>query len=230
MRIIISGASRGLGKSIAEKLCSEGNDLLLLSKNEENLRNLKSTMVLKKHQNVDFIAVDLSKPSEIEKLKKNSWFSDVDVLINNLGVYTEDSAEKISLEALENQLKTNLFSAIHLSQNVLQSFKQKQKGTIININSVMGQKSAAFASSYSISKHALKAWCDALREEQRKNGIKVCSVYPGAINTSSWDGEDVDRKAMIQPEDIAELLVCLLKLSPHTLVEELHLSPLNFTP
>ena len=83
--------------------------------------------------------------------------------------------------------------------------------------------------SYSISKHALKAWNDSLREELRTKSVKVTAIYPGAMNTSSWDEvENVERQKMIQVEDVAKLIRQLIEIGESTLVEEIRLSPLNF--
>jgi short-subunit dehydrogenase len=229
MRILISGASRGLGKNLAYQLAKSGHDLILMARSEERLKSIKSD--LEKIVKVEVIAVDLSDAEETRAaIGKISSLDKIDVLINNVGVYSENQASDFDTHELKSQLDINLWSAIHLTQAILPGFIQKKSGLILNINSVMGVEAARHAATYSISKHALKAWNDSLREELRNKGIKVSAIYPGAINTSSWDGIEADREAMIQTEDIAELVVTLLKIGSSTLVEEIHLSPSNFQP
>ena len=92
----------------------------------------------------------------------------------------------------------------------------------------MSINAAPFASNYSISKHALKAWTDALRAELREQGVKVCGIYPGAVDTSSWDVSTANKQEMIHPTDIAKLVALIPSFSKSTLVEEIKISPLNF--
>jgi len=127
-------------------------------------------------------------------------------------------------------MEVNLYSSIMLTDMVLPSMIKNQAGLVVNIGSVMSIKAEQYASIYSISKHALKAWNDALRERLRQKGIQVSAIYPGSVNTSSWKKEQLDVQAMIQPEDVAKLVISLSKLSPSCLVEEIRLSPLNFNP
>jgi short-subunit dehydrogenase len=108
--------------------------------------------------------------------------------------------------------------------------KAAERGMIVNISSINGLAADQHAAAYSISKHALKAWNDALREELRNSGIRVTAFYPGPVNTSSWEGLPVDHQAMIQAEDIAELVVCIGRISSAALVEEVRISPLKFDP
>jgi len=228
MKVIITGATRGLGKSIAEALSKHGHDLLLIARSKEDLKSLSDLLALN-NTLVETLTLDLGKSDDLqklsEKLKADQTF---DVLINNLGVYQEDSPEKAGIEEIDKLLRINLYSTIELSKAVLPQMKSRKNGLIINIGSVMSVEAIPHATAYSISKHALKAWNDALRKEVRKDGIKVTAVYPGAINTSSWDGMDADRSQMIQAEDIAKLLLPLLTMNSCTLVDEIKLSPRNF--
>jgi short-subunit dehydrogenase len=127
-------------------------------------------------------------------------------------------------------MNVNLYSAIALTQQIRKNGGSEALRSIVNIASVMSVKPASFAADYSMSKHAFKAWNDALREELRTKGTKVSAIYPGSVNTSSWDGLEVDRTAMIQAEDIAEMVECVLRMRENTLLEEIHVSPITFQP
>ena len=229
MRILISGASKGLGKTLAKELAAAAHDLILVARSKALLEELKQQLESSHKVKVEIIEADLAKQAsfqEVETTFKKTGYPDV--IVNNLGVYLEDEITQLKEETIDQQLELNFKSAVRMSQLVEPFFKQKGEGLIININSVMGLEAKERAVSYSISKHALKAWSDNLREAYRKNGIKVCSIYPGAINTTSWDGLEVDRSKMIQKEDIAKLLLSILSLGPSALVEEIRISPLNF--
>jgi len=231
MKAIISGASRGIGKACALALADAGYDLCLISRSRKDLDDLKSLIEKENKVSVKLIALDLT---DFERIGSMDWGSlcgsdEKLVLVNNLGVYAKDEASKVSIAEIEVGLRLNLASAVALSQNIIPSMKKANAGLIINVNSVNGLHSDQTSASYSISKHALKGWSDALREELRKSGIKVTSIYPGAVNTSSWDGLSVDRQRMIQAEDIAQLIVAIGELSVHALVEEIRIDPMDFS-
>lgn len=228
MKIIISGATRGIGKAIAIELASKGHQLILLARNKTALKNLASDLNTSKSTH-EFIPIDLTEADQISKITTQlNTKNPVDLLINNLGVYELDQASKLEDQNLKQLLELNLFSAINLTQALLPLLRKSTASSIININSVMGIAANKSASAYSISKHALKAWNDSLREELRAEQIKVSSIYPGAVNTSSWDNTTANRTTMIQAEDIAKLVGNLIELGSTCLVEEIRLSPLNF--
>ncbi|MFT6167566.1 MAG: short-subunit dehydrogenase [Vicingaceae bacterium] len=230
MKAVISGATRGIGKAIGEKLAELGYDLVLLARNKEELEQCKSELSAS-NVIVEYLAIDLSQQNVQQKLKESaSIFEDTSVLVNNLGVYSMQNVTEIDISKLKNQMDVNLYSAIALTQQVLKQNIEGGLKNIVNIASVMSLKSASFAADYSMSKHAFKAWNDALREELRTSKIKVSAIFPGSVNTSSWDGIDVDRSEMIQAEDIAEITSCILAMKKSTLVEEIHVSPLTFKP
>lgn len=226
MEVIISGASRGLGKTLANFFSKQNNHLHLIARSESDLIKLKEK--IKSSNNlVSIYPIDLGSKEEIDSLTINLLKKKI-VLINNLGIYDMDKPSNISEEKLYNQLNINLYSAIRLTKRVLPMMKENSFGRIINIGSVMSLNASSIATSYSISKHALKAWTDALREELKEDNIFVSGIYPGSINTSSWDGLEADRKAMIQTEDLAELIGSLTKMGNSTLVEEIIINPRAF--
>lgn len=230
MKAVISGATRGIGKAIVDKLVLLGYDVVLLARNKEELEQCE-TELSKPNIIVQSLSIDLSKENVEKKLAENaSIFKNTSVLINNLGEYSMQNAAAIDLGKLKDQMNVNLYSSIALTQQILKQDTEGRLKNIINIASVMSLKSASFAADYSMSKHAFKAWNDALREELRSANKKVSAIYPGSVNTSSWDEMDVNRSEMIQPEDIAETVSCVLAMKKNTLLEEIHVSPVAFNP
>lgn len=228
MNILISGASRGIGRAVATLLASKNHNLYLISRSISDLESLKAKIQTQENK-VEIFSCDLSKSQEsVQLIEKIQATTQIDVLINNLGIFETNQSDQIDIDELKKLMDLNLYSAINLSNAVIESMKESEQGTIINMGSVMSHLAAPFAANYSISKHAFKAWNDALRDELRQHGLKVCAIYPGAVNTSSWDGMEVNRDAMIQPEDIAKLINTLLEMNYNTLVEEVRLSPLRF--
>lgn len=202
----------------------QDHDVVIISRNETNLKEALSRLKNPKNKKMEYIAMDLSDAKERQKLHDyNDIMKGTTVLINNLGIYYENS----EISDLSKIMETNLISAIEVT-NFLEEQLILQSGNVFNIGSVMSIDSKSFALDYSISKHAFKAWNDGLREKLRSKNVSVSAIYPGAINTSSWDGEAVDRSAMIQPEDIASLIGQILTLNKSSLVEEIRLSPFQF--
>lgn len=230
MKAIISGASRGIGKAISMALAKAGYDLILLARSQEDLKQLEDELNQKfQAGKIETIVVDLAETKSFDLLAEElKDHSTIDMLVNNVGLYEMNSATEINRAELKQMIDINLYSAIELTQLLLEKIKKSESGIIVNIGSVMSLKSAPFAANYSISKHAFKGWNDALREELRSEKIKVSAFYPGAVNTSSWDGMEANREAMIQAEDIAELVSLLPRLSKSCLLEELRISPLQF--
>ena len=229
MKAVISGATRGIGKAIAQKLVELGYDLVLLARNEEELERCKLELSNAENQ-VQILSVDLSLEDAPSVLATNAGiFKNTTLLVNNLGVYSMQNAANLDLKQVQAQINVNLYSAITLTQQVLEVEQNQELKNIVNIASVMSLRATSFATDYSISKHAFKAWNDGLREELRAKGKKVSAIYPGSVNTSSWDGIEVDRAAMIQAEDIAEMVACILAMKANTLLEEIHVSPTTFT-
>jgi|SRR5690554_321873 len=227
MKILITGASQGLGKSIAFKFAQSGHQLVLIARQAEKLAAICNE--LSAYAKVEYIAADLSETDKISAiLAPHMGENSPDVLINNLGVYREGVASELSFEKLEAQLKVNLYAAIGISNCMLPFFKARGNGLIVNVGSLASHAAISKAAAYSISKHALKGWSDALREEVREFGIKVSSIYPSSINTSSWDGiKGIDFNKMVQKEDVANLIAAIVSMSDATLIEEIRLSPLQ---
>jgi len=230
MKTLISGATRGIGKAIAVDLAAKGHQLILLARNKGELKILADELKTSNSTH-EYFAIDLTDAAQIRDIPKQlNPKGGIDLLINNLGIYELDQASNLEEQNLKRLLELNLFSAINLTQIMLPLLRKSAPSSIININSVMGITANKDASSYSISKHALKAWNDTLREELRAEQIKVSSIYPGAVNTSSWDNTGANRTTMIQAEDIAKFVGNLIDLGSTCLVEEVSVSPMNFKP
>jgi len=228
MKAIITGASRGIGKAIAHALANTSYDLILIARGEKGLLELKGELNQYKVE-IECWPLDLGDPVQSKKAQTQiANLDSLNLLVNNLGVYWEDSASSFTTKSLEEILEINLLQAISLSQKSIPLLKLEKTANIINIGSVMSIEARSKATAYSISKHAFKGWNDALREELRLEGIKVTAIYPGSVNTSSWDGIDVDKSELIQTEDIAKMVSSILDMNANSLIEEIRINPLRF--
>jgi len=229
MNIIITGASRGLGYSMAECFAKEGHNLYLTARNEVSLYHaLGSLMGRFPEQQIRAKAFDLSLKEDAVGF--GNWILDqqteVDILINNAGNFTPGSIYNEPEGTLEKMLDINLFSAYHLTRALLPAMMKRKRGHIFNICSIAAFAAYPNGGSYSISKFALSGFSKNLREELKPYGIKVTGIYPGAVYTDSWSGSGVDPDRIMKPSDIAETILQITKLSPQALVEEVVMRPL----
>ena len=228
MNIVITGASRGLGFSMAEAFAREGHNLYLTSRNEVKLYHaLESIMGRFPDQIIKARAFDLTLKKEA--LDFGNWVLglgvDTDILINNAGVFEPGRIIDEPEGQLENMLNVNLLSAYHLTRALLPSMVKRRSGHIFNISSIAALNAYPNGGSYSISKFALTGFSKNLREELKPYSIKVTTVYPGAVFTDSWADSGVSADRIMKPSDIADSIVQISKLSPQAVVEDFVIRP-----
>jgi short-subunit dehydrogenase len=232
MNVVITGASRGIGKAVAEIFAANGYDLYLSSRNgvvlyktvEELMTRFPGIMIKAK-------PFDLSKKEEAKEL--GTWclgFGVPAILVNNAGLFEPGGVHDEPEGALESQIATNLYSAYHLTRTLLpEMIKHQPAGGsgrhIFNICSIASLKAYTNGGAYSISKFALYGFSKNLREEMKPHGIKVTSVHPGAVMTDSWSGYDNSSKRIMEAEDVAKLIFAASQLSPQACVEDIILRP-----
>jgi short-subunit dehydrogenase len=228
MACIITGASRGIGRSIAERFAGAGHDLLLCSFREDALMQAKEELSGRYPAvRIEARAFDLSKREQSlrcgEWVLKTGW--PADILVNNAGTFLPGSLWEEPAGTLEKMIAVNLYSAYHLTRALVPEMVNRRQGHIFNICSVASLQAYPNGGSYSISKFALAGFSKNLREEMKPYGIKVTTVYPGAAFTDSWAGSGVDPKRIMEAGDIAEVVLASSRLSPQATVEEILLRP-----
>ena len=228
MNIIITGASRGFGKSIAEKFAYHGHHLYLCSRNEVSLYKTMEELMAK------FPAVTIkAKPFDLSQKQSAKDFGNwilslgiqIDVLINNAGQFIPGSVCNEDDGVLEKMLDINLSSAYHLTRTLLPSMMQQKSGHIFNICSIASLKAYPNGGAYSISKFAMLGFSRNLRHEMMPHGIKVTAVCPGAAMTDSWEGFDNSQHRIMESEDISEMIYASTQLSKQAVVEDIILRP-----
>lgn len=225
--VIITGASRGIGKAFAEIFAQSNATILLSAKNEKTLLETCHELSAK-YPEATFHAknMDAAVPDEVKALGK--WclqFGTPDILINNVGFFIPGSVATEKEGLIDEMLNTNFRSAYELSRVLIPSMKEKKSGHIFNISSIAGMNAYANGGSYSISKFAMLGFSKNLREELKPFGIKVTAVMPGAVYTDSWNGSGVEENRMMTPSDIAQMVYAAANLSPQACVEEIVMRP-----
>jgi len=229
MKVVITGASRGLGLAMAEAFAKEGHDLYLTSRNELNLYNaLASLQTRFPDQVIKAKAFDLGTKTGAVEFGK--WILEsaveTDILINNAGIFEPGRVIDEPEGQMEKIMNTNFLSAYYVTRMLLPSMMERKSGHIFNMSSIAALQAYPNGGSYSVSKFALTGFSKNLRDELKPYSIKVTCVYPGAVYTDSWAAAGISPDRIMKAADIADMVVQISKLSPQAVVEDLVIRPL----
>ncbi len=227
MNIIITGASKGLGKAIAEKFAAAGDTLFVCSRNEIQLYKLMEELLTKYPQcTVKAKPADMSAKEQVLTFGKWCLAYDIpDIIINNAGSFLPGSVHAEKEGTLERMIEVNLYSAYHLTRFLLPKMMERKTGHIFNMCSIASFKAYDNGGGYSISKYALAGFSQNLREEMKPYNIKVTAIYPGATYTNSWEGSGIDPNRLMEANDVAQMVYAASQLSPKACVEDIILRP-----
>ncbi len=230
MNIVITGASKGLGKAIAEAFAKEdqGHNFFLCARGAAELEATAADLGQRFPENKIYSKTcDVSDKASLLQFAEwiKGYADTADILVNNAGIYLPGSAYGEDDGMLEKLMEVNLYSAYHLTRMILPGMIAKKSGHIFNICSIASIAAYANGGAYSISKFALYGFSKNLREEMKPYGIKVTHVLPGAAYTDSWSGSGVDPQRIMEATDVARMIHAAARLSPQACVEEIVLRP-----
>ncbi len=220
---VITGASSGVGKSLAIQLSDAGYRVVLAARSEDKL-NAIAEEIQSKGGNSLVVLTDVSQPEQINNLKDRALeYGDVSVVINNAGLGKFSKVEDVAIEDWDRQLDVNLRASFLVSQAFIPGMKQRLNGTLAFMNSVAGKKGYPYSAAYVASKYGMRGLADSLREELREDNIKVISIHPGAVDTPFWDGIGVNfpREEMLSTHTLAQSIVHAIQSPGNFAVEEL---------
>jgi short-subunit dehydrogenase len=227
MNAIITGASRGIGKAIANIFALHGYNLLLCSQNEDSLlQTVHDLKTAHPHVSIDAQAMDVGNKQQAQLFAE--WVLNradtLDVLVNNAGTFLPGNVSDEAEGTLEKLMEVNLYSAYWITRVLLPRMTAQKSGHIFNMCSIAGLQAYPNGGSYSISKFALLGFSKNLRRELMPHGIKVTAVIPGAVYTDSW-APFVAQERIMEVNDIAQMIYSASRLSPQAVVEEIVLRP-----
>ena len=225
-RYLITGASRGIGRAIAEKLASPDHQLLLHGRNKEALAKTCQLVRAKSGHAVP-LSYDLRRAARVEKLIASVGSEPLDGLIHNAGVALVKPLEKITLPEWDTLFAVNVTAPFLLTQSL--AAKMQPGSSIVNILSVAAKTGFPGWSCYCMTKFALEGFSQCIREELRPRGIRVLNIYPAATNTEIWNGVEGEwpREKMLLPEEIGDAVAYALSRPAGVVVENIDL--LNLT-
>lgn len=213
--ILVTGASRGIGKAISIAVAQSGAEVILVARDEEKLKQVKEEINHFKGKAV-VIKADFSKENEViqlfEQIKKK--YQRLDVLINNAGVASFGNTEDFPIEEFDKIMNVNIRSVFLACQKAIKLMKEKNSGYIINISSVVGFKGYNEQCAYGISKHGVMGLTKSLAVELQEQNIRVSAILPGGVYTDMVGDArpDLDISVLMDPKDIAHTILYLLSL------------------
>jgi len=227
MNVVITGASKGIGKALVEQFARQGADLFLCSRHMDQTIHWQQDLMEKYNSSIMSYNADLGIEGEVKSFGKKvlEAFDKVDILINNAGLFEPGSVHQEPEGQLERMMRVNMYSAYHLTRALVPRMIAQKSGHIFNICSVAALQAYNNGGSYSISKWAMLGFSRNLREELKKHGIKVTAVHPGATLTGSWEGFDIDPSRIMEADDIASMVLAASSLSLQACVEEILIRP-----
>lgn len=222
-RILVTGASRGIGRAIACTLAAPGVALFLHGRDRGALSET-AECVRGRGSEASILAHDLTDKAQLVLLAKEMGTEPLHALIHNAGIAVVKPVESITYAEWQRSFDVNVTAPFVLSQSLIPNLQDG--GSIVHILSVAAKTTFPHWSAYCMSKFALEGFSRSLREELRPKGIRVINVYPAATHTSLWEAVEGTwpEDKMLPPEEIAEAVRYVLSRPESIALEELHLA------
>jgi NAD(P)-dependent dehydrogenase (short-subunit alcohol dehydrogenase family) len=225
--VVITGASQGIGRAVAERFAREADTrIALLARNEAKLRDV-ADVCISLGAEAETCPVDVTDEHavfEVARHVERLW-GGPDVLVNNAGTFEPGSVEELTIQGFRSQLETNVVSAFAVTKAFLPAMVERGDGSVFFMGSVASIRAYPGSAGYCASKHALLGLARVVREETKQSGIRVTTLLPGATLTPSWDGVDLPASRFMPASDVAEALFTCYSLSDRSVVEEILVRP-----
>lgn len=231
--IVVTGAGRGIGRSIVLRFAAEGWNVAFSSKTQASVSALEKELKASFPNNTVLgIVCDMSKKTEVFSFAQKiiETFSSIDILVNNAGAFIPGKiTDESDADGLEDLMPLNLYSAYWTGKKIIPVMQKNKSGSIFNICSIAGLQAYPNGGSYAITKFAMQGYSKTIRDELKNDNIKVCCMYPGATYSDSWkstaESFSLPESRFMKTEDIADMVWGIAHLSNSAVVEEIVLRP-----
>jgi short-subunit dehydrogenase len=227
--ILITGASQGIGAAIAKVFAQElpGCRLALVARSAGNLRAVARACLKLGAGAAEIFPADVSVEGEVAALAAavGKRFRQVDVLINNAGVFRAAPFLETSVAEFDALIAANLRSVFLMTKAFAPAMAARGRGDVFNMSSIAGLGAYPGSAAYCAAKFGVTGLSKVLREELREKGVRVCCVHPGATWSPSWSGSGVSAERIMPAEDVARAFLDVYRLGRRTVVEEIVLRP-----
>ena len=225
---IVTGSTKGIGLGIATALLGEGAKVVISARHAGEVGTIAQALGKEHSGRVLGRACDVRREGDVLALFQavDQEWGGVDVLVNNAGIGLFKNVEEIALEEWNAVLETNLTGVFLCTKAAIPRMRKRGGGYILNISSLAGRNAFPTASAYNVSKFGLNGFSEALMQEVRYDGIRVSYLMPGSVNTYfGGSSPDPSQSWKIQPEDIAEIVVDLLRHPTRSLPSRVEIRP-----
>lgn len=226
--ILITGASQGIGATIAKTFAREirGGRLALVARQVKNLQAV-ATACARLGAKPEIFQCDVTNAASVDLMAAGvrRRLGAPDVLINNAGAFTMAPFAETSLDQFDGMIAVNLRSAFLVTQAFLPAMLKRRSGDIFFMSSIAGLGAYPNAAAYCAAKFGVTGLAKVLRAETKNRGLRVCCVHPGATWSPSWEKSGVKPERIMAAEDVARAILDVHRLGPRTVVEEIVLRP-----
>ncbi len=220
---VVTGGNRGIGRGVAQALANDGYTVALSSRDSAAAKQAAADIGhgargyacdVRQHEQVAalFAAVELE-------------LGGVDVLVNNAGVGLFAPVTEMSLEDWHAVIETNVNGVFYCTRQAIPRMARRGGGYIFNVSSLAGRNAFPGAAAYCASKHAVNGFSEVLFQEVREHGIRVTYLMPGSVATDFGRGSAAKMDWALQPEDVGEMVVDLLRTNPRAMHSRVEMRP-----
>jgi short-subunit dehydrogenase len=206
-RVLVTGASSGIGATLAERLAERGATVGLVARRADRLDEVLERCQAHQPDSQRWVC-DLADLDGAERLAVEAWdaFGHLDVLVNNAAVPKRRAATALTAAEVEQTMAVNFHSPVRMTLALLPRMLERDAGVIVNVASIAGRLGVFREAAYSASKFALSGWSESLAVDLWDTGIDVRLIHPGAIDTEIWDQPDNDRPVYQGPKEGPEVV------------------------
>jgi 3-oxoacyl-[acyl-carrier protein] reductase len=228
---IITGGTEGIGRATAFVLGQAGYKVGICSRTEAKI---KRTLDDLRREGIEAAGA----AGDVGNAEQAGWITqsligqlgEIGVLVNNAGVLIAKPFEELSLDDWDTTMSTNVRSLYLMTRAILPAMRRRREGSIVNVASLAGRNGFAGGTAYTASKHAVLGFSRSLMLEARKDNIRVIAICPGSVATSMMQDQPMlksDPSKILQPEDVAAMILHAIQLPSRALVSELDVRPTN---
>lgn len=223
---VVTGATRGIGRAIAEALAANGCNVVIAARHEQDCREAAAAITQKGSGKAVGVAATVQANADCERIITTAVqeFGGLDILINNAGIGGFSTVEKMDVAHWDSVISTNLNSLFYCTHAALPHLK-RSGGWVINIGSLAGKNAFPGGAAYNASKFGLIGFTEALMQEVRHDDIRVSYIMPGSVATDFEGSSPGSADWMIQPQDIAQIVLDLIAMPARTLPSRVEVRP-----
>lgn len=224
---IVTGASKGIGRAIAESLAKQGTHVVLVARTKDDLQLAMEQLAsvgLKSSINV----ADVTDPAQMQRVVDETvkTFGRIDILVNNAGMGHFKHAMEMSLVEFDQMWNLNIRAVFVATKAVLPYMTKAKHGAIVNISSLAGKNSFKGGTGYCATKWALRGFSSSLMLEVREHNIRVITIFPGSVDTG-FSTMNKKGESITQPEDVAAAIVFAVTAPGRSMFSEIDVRPTN---